>query len=218
MSGRRPDRSAFAVLFVCTGNICRSPLAEQVLQARADSVARDRFGLADASQWVTFASAGTWAREGEAMTDQAAELSVRYGGNPTGHAAKALTRELVDSADLVLGFTREHRREIVTSSPRASRLTFTLNEFVRLFDSLSADPAATAELQEQSGSLYFLEELVASVASRRGFSPPADPALDDIVDPYRQSQKTYEQAATAIVSAIDQILDSLGSVIEPKNR
>jgi protein-tyrosine phosphatase len=209
VSGRHSDRAPFAVLFVCSGNICRSPLAEQVFRARTDLIARERLEVADASTAVTFTSAGVWARDGDTMTEQAADLSIHYGGRPSDHRAKRLTRDLVDSADLVLGLTREHRKEIVQLQPRASRMSFTLNEFARLFENLRADSGAVDELQQLSESNHFLQEVVASVASRRGLAPPADAALDDIVDPYNRSRATYERAAAAIVAAMDSIYESL---------
>jgi protein-tyrosine phosphatase len=209
VTGRHSEPTPFAVLFVCSGNICRSPLAEQVFRARADSIARERLEVSDASTAVTFASAGVWAREGDTMTEQAADLSIHYGGRPSDHRAKRLTRDLVDSADLVLGLTREHRKEIVQLQPRASRMSFTLNEFARLFENLRADSGAVDELQQLSESNHFLQEVVASVASRRGLAPPADAALDDIVDPYNRSRATYERAAAAIVAAMDSIYESL---------
>src|SRR3954465_9921582 len=102
----------FSVLLVCSGNICRSPIAEQALRARADGA-------------VLFSSAGTIARDGSPMTEEAALLSRRLGGDPSGHLSRRLTRAMIQEAGLVLTAAREHRARVVEAFPRASGYTFT---------------------------------------------------------------------------------------------
>jgi protein-tyrosine phosphatase len=212
MARKHATHAPFAVLFVCSGNICRSPFAEQIFRAQSDDIAKTRFNHPRADAWVTFASAGVWARSGDAMTEQAAELSARYGGDPTEHSSQLLTTQLVEAADLVLGLTREHRREIVKVLPRASRYTFTLTEFARLFENLSTNELATRELRALHGEPEFLVDVVEYVASRRGMVQPSDPTDDDVVDPYRRSQATYELSGMAISEAMTSIFASLEAV------
>ncbi len=115
------DDGSFRVLFVCSGNICRSALAEQVLRARVRAI----FGghAAEADSVVRFSSAGTIAAEGQRMPEQAAELSVRYGGDPSEHQARFLTPGIIQGVDLVLTMAREHRSAVVRAVPRANRFT-----------------------------------------------------------------------------------------------
>ncbi|MDY7557708.1 hypothetical protein [Cryobacterium sp. 10C3] len=96
----------FSILVVCTGNICRSPLAEQLLTTR----------LTNAGIPVLVTSAGTYAMVGKGMPDEAAALSVRYGGDPRAHVSRQLTARLVADADLVVTADREHRGEVVSST------------------------------------------------------------------------------------------------------
>lgn len=174
------------ILVVCTGNICRSPLAERVLQARLDA----------AGIQAVVISAGTSAMTGDPMTPQSAELARRYGASPVGHAARDLTESLVADADLVLTATRVHRAAAATLYPRATRYTFTLREFARLADGARTEGDLTVE------DTASLPALVAGIAAHRGYFPPlADPSDDDIVDPYRQSQGVYEEAGSAIDAA-----------------
>jgi protein-tyrosine phosphatase len=118
-----------SVLIVCTGNVCRSPLAEQLLRLRLDS---QRFGVA---------SAGISALIGEPMDEYAAEESRRRGGEPGGFIARALTAGLIASAQLVLTATLAQRDIVARSHPRSLARVFSLSEFVAL-DSGSIPDAA----------------------------------------------------------------------------
>ncbi|WP_210481929.1 low molecular weight phosphatase family protein [Naasia sp. SYSU D00948] len=194
MNRDEPDprqRSEFSILTVCSGNLCRSPLAEQLLRAR----------LADVPG-VVVASAGTVARDGDAMTPQAQALSRRFGGDPSAHAARYLVEPHVAQAGLVLAMAREHRAQAVTLHPRASRRTFSLREFARLTHGLTADDLA--RIDALPGPAARLAALVDAVAAKRGFvEMPEDPADDDIVDPYRRSDATYERSAQQLVPAVE---------------
>ena len=180
----------FSVLVVCTGNICRSPVAEQLLRAR--------FGAAGMS--VIVRSAGTSALEGIDMTDEAAALARQYGGTGAGHIARQLTADLVADADLVLTATREHRHAVVALHPRAARYAYTLIQFARLVDAVDS---STLDRSGSDGPLVLLNE----VAATRGFAPPPKhPDLDDITDPYRRSQEVYDDAGRAIDAATTTIV------------
>jgi protein-tyrosine phosphatase len=179
----------FRILTVCTGNICRSPLAEQLL----------RTGLAELD--VVLSSAGTAALVGRAMDERAAEFSRRFGGDPDAHAARQLTVEHVRDSDLVLAMSREHRRYVVELLPRASRFTFTLREFARLLDTLNIDDRdEIAGQPDQHGRLGTLVELAA--ANRGVAELPDDPADDDIIDPYRQDDAVYAESTRQLVPAV----------------
>ena len=174
----------FTILVVCSGNICRSPVAEQLL--------RDRLP----TEGVVVHSAGTIARPGMPMTDEAAALSRFYGGEPDHHEAARLTKALVEEADLVLTAERSHRADVVRLHPRASRVTFTLTQFARMVDSI--DPADLAKIRTP-------DELVAAAAARRGYVQASSPEADDIADPYRRAQSVYDAAGVSIDAAVTTI-------------
>src|SRR5438034_1009041 len=91
------------ILLVCTGNICRSPLAAALLERAL--VERGIEGLA-------VASAGTGAWDGAPVSEGAYLVGLERGLDLSGHRARLLTRELVDGADLILTMARHHRARV----------------------------------------------------------------------------------------------------------
>lgn len=190
----------FAILTVCTGNICRSPFAEQYLRA----------GLADLPGLV-FGSAGTMASDGDRMPPQAEAMSRAYGGDPAAHRARFLFESQVTEASLVLAMAREHRRAVVSMHPRASRYTFTLREFARLAGGLTDDELIDIARLPVTATAERLRALVALVAGRRGrVAVPDDPNEDDVVDPYRRSDSVYDASARQLVPAADIVIRVIG--------
>ena len=187
----------FSILVLCTGNICRSPLAEQLLRAGTQ-------------EWpeVTVASAGTMAMVDKPMTDQAQALSGEFGGaGAETHRARDLTEAQLGDADLVLALSREHRRAIVRLYPRATRHTFTLREFARLVAGILDVDLERAARLDASDLVGRLNELVEVAASRRGLvEPPDSPDDDNVIDPYRQTDEVYRQSAEQLVPAVNTVL------------
>lgn len=186
--------ASFEILTVCTGNICRSPLAEQVLRAGLSGIPR-----------VSVGSAGVYALVGSPMTPEAAALSVEFGGlGSEHHLARDLAPALVDAAGLVFAMSREHRRSIVELRPRASRTTFTLREFARLADGITDEELADVAALPLDAVAERLAEAVRAVAARRGLvDRPASPDDDDIVDPYRRGDAVYRESAAQLVPAAE---------------
>lgn len=101
------------VCFVCSGNICRSPVAEKVFSARlADA------GLSEAVR-VTSAGTGPW-HAGEPM-DRRAAASLRDRGYDTGHRARQIDDALLD-ADLLVAATHDHVRDLVAAGADPARV------------------------------------------------------------------------------------------------
>jgi protein-tyrosine-phosphatase len=101
MSERQPGRpgTTYNLLFVCTGNTCRSPMAEAI--ARAELRRRGW-------QHVDVRSAGTGAVAGAAASAEAVHVSAEHGVDLTAHTSSVLSAELIDWADLLLGMGPSH--------------------------------------------------------------------------------------------------------------
>jgi protein-tyrosine phosphatase len=189
----------FSILTVCTGNICRSPLAEHLL----------RDGL-KAYPAIELASAGTHALVGEPMTAETIAIAHEHGVQvPEQHRARDLTVEQLHGADLVIALTRAHRSEIVAMMPRGSRHTFTLRELARLLDAVRASDLGTVAELPLDASAERFRKLVDAAASMRGHIAPPDNELDDdVIDPYRRGDEIYRLATAQLLPAVASIVDS----------
>lgn len=111
------------VLFVCTGNVCRSVIAERLTRALADE-----HGLYE----LTAESAGTRALVGFGVEPLAAQTIAGLGATASGFRSRRLKPEMVDRADLVLAMTEQIRDDIVSRVPGARPRTFTLLQAYRI--------------------------------------------------------------------------------------
>jgi protein-tyrosine-phosphatase len=94
-----PEKTTYNLLFVCTGNTCRSPMAE--------GIARHRLAERGWSH-VRVQSAGLSARHGDAASQPAVAVAARHGVDLASHRSQPLTEELVGWADLVLAMGPSH--------------------------------------------------------------------------------------------------------------
>jgi protein-tyrosine phosphatase len=186
---------------VCTGNICRSPLAAGLVRT---TLARSGIG----DQQIAVASAGTAAVVGAGMDPLAeAELRVR-GAAPGAFVARQVDRELVERADLVLTAERHHRQFIVQLVPRSLRTAFTMREFARLVIGADGPP-------DGAGARAAQRDVVAAARARRG-RIPATAADDDIPDPYGRSPEVHHEVAVAIAAVVDAVVSALSGAISAR--
>jgi protein-tyrosine phosphatase len=180
------------VLVVCTGNVCRSPFIQLLLQRELDARRRD------GGPRTVVTSAGVGALAGQGMDARAAAQATAHGLDPFGFVARQLTAPMVAEADLVLTATRKHRGDVAMLHPRALRYTFTLLDFADLAAHLDGVGLSNAQPRSQA----WLQDVVRSVASRRGLEPPLEPGRADVVDPYRREDDLFVQMADQITGAV----------------
>ena len=179
------------VLFVCTGNVCRSPMAELFFLACA----------APGSVEVT--SAGLAALVGDPIDTSAAIVLADVGLDPTRHRARQFTPELALAADLVLAAEREHRDDVIAAVPSAHRRVFTMKEFARL---LPAAGTGTAT------------EVIARAGLLRGQVGPVPPEADNVRDGYRLDVPTVRAIAREIAQAVKDAADVLAPAPPVRSR
>lgn len=106
------------VLFVCTGNICRSPMAAALLRSYAEA-------RGDALQ---VESAGTWGVEGEPASPLAQRVISERGLSLDGHIARTVSRELLQSAAVLIVMTRSHRDALAAEFPETRPKLYMMSE------------------------------------------------------------------------------------------
>ncbi|WP_164878175.1 low molecular weight phosphatase family protein [Microbacterium enclense] len=185
----------FTILSVCTGNVCRSPIAEMALADALSPIAE-----------VSVESAGVAALVGAGVPEPARRIAAEEDIDASHHVARQIDSALIRGADLVLAMARDHRRAIVETVPAAMRRSFTLRELARVADGIEAQlPEALAN----SGATTPEEGMRAAVAlaaSLRGtVPPPADPQMFDIIDPYRQSDEVYRRSFAELLPAAERV-------------
>lgn len=182
---------------VCTGNICRSPLAHQLLQTMADQA-----GLP-----VVVSSAGTYAEVGNPMHPQSVRSMQELGFEPQAHVARQLTSELLQETDLVISATEEHRSFVARTNPAAIKRSFTMLELARVAGYLSEKPEAVdAGVLQRAKTLQQKIEL----ASRyRGYAPPAQ-ATEDVLDPWGRDYAEYLRVAKQMQRVLIEITNWWG--------
>ena len=110
------------VLFVCTGNTCRSAMAEGIFKKMLKERAEDDSRL-------NIISAGISALPGMSPTSEAISVMFEQGIDISQHHAQALQEELIKKADLILVMTNEHKEYIHKEFPFAQNKTFLLKKF-----------------------------------------------------------------------------------------
>ncbi len=116
------------VLFICTGNICRSPMAEGIF--RQASAGRGNYRVT---------SAGLGAMDGQPPSVYAVQAVKELGIDISMQRSRMLTAELVEQADYIFGMTHNHVDTLVMLHPAAAEKTFLLREFDETLDLFEKD-------------------------------------------------------------------------------
>ncbi|MCW6009568.1 phosphotyrosine protein phosphatase [Micromonospora sp. CPCC 205371] len=197
----------FTVLHVCMGNICRSPMAERLL----DLAVRERLAKVGAAppadELLHSHSAGTggW-HAGEEMNPPAARQVRARGGDVNGFLARKLRSDLIDAADLVLTATADQQEYVVALRPDAAARTFVLGEFGRLL--AGVDLSALPPAEPTADAVYARGvALVEAVDAARGSSTALP--TDDLDDPWGRGDQTFSRVADEIEDTLHPLATAL---------
>ncbi|MGQ0576498.1 MAG: arsenate-mycothiol transferase ArsC [Pseudonocardia sp.] len=195
---RAVEDGVFRLLFVCTGNICRSPFAEILTR----HLLVGRLGGRRAASFDV-RSAGVQAVVGAPMHPDSRAALARWGlHGPAsgGFVARLLEPAMVGESDLVLGASPRHRSAAVECNPTGLGVAFGVREFARLAARvdqrlLPAEPVDRAHA------------LVDLVRHGRGLAPPAPPEADRVPDPMGRPAAAHLEAAALLTGAVRVIVD-----------
>jgi protein-tyrosine-phosphatase len=137
---RKNKSSARSVLFVCTGNICRSPLAEYFFR---DYVTKKGDG-----KRFDISSAGTYAFDGNHATLEAIEAGRQWGLDLRSHYARAVNGAIMSSSDYILVMTQAHRNWLLHQHPGYENKIYLTRLFPR---HLSGEPKVKTDVPDPIG-------------------------------------------------------------------
>jgi protein-tyrosine phosphatase len=175
------------VLFVCTANMCRSPMAA-ALFGRLALVGGD-----DAPEEVTVASAGLL-QGGYGSPPEVVTAMAEVGIDLSRHRSTQISPELVAASDVVLAMGRRHAREVVLLDGRAWDRTFTLKEFVRRGETVGGRGPDEA-LGSWLGRLH---------RGRQRTDLVGNAPADDVADPIGGPLAGYRKTARELGALVDE--------------
>ncbi|HAW60121.1 MAG TPA: hypothetical protein DCW86_01455 [Actinobacteria bacterium] len=216
------------ILFVCTGNTCRSNMAEALFRDILEKDSRARH------LDIKIHSAGTGAVEGLSSAPLAVEVLKEREIDLSSHRTKALFPDMVERADLIFTMSKRHKDEVLRMAPRAKDKVFILKEFTSLKDLMKAALNSSVEvggdlsrkvkelkrihgdtrerfeeIEEEMGALR--ESLPQSLKEKgeRFFRPSEDPFRFDIADPVGKDIQAYRKCVEELESELLKLAELL---------
>lgn len=185
------------ILFVCVGNVCRSPLAAALVAG----------ALAAADVEMQVLSAGTHAAVDRPVDDTTLLIARQFGLATIDHHARQLDPDTARGAGLILAATRQIRRDVVRLHPPAVQYSFTIRQFQRIM-STSREPFATTA---GAPPVQTLLDLRSFAGSARGWTPPPGRDVDDLPDPHGRPKAVHEQVTGLMVPGLNALLGAFGA-------
>ncbi len=156
------EKMMYRILFVCTGNTCRSPMAEAIAQdylAKQKGLQREDLPSAG----ITVTSAGVFASDGQQASSQAVEALRGMDIDLSAHQSSALTGQMVEAADKIYCMTRSHQATILQHFPQAAQKM----EMIRVDESDVPDPFGSSLEQYMKCADVIQQNITQRLARKR---------------------------------------------------
>ncbi len=198
------------ILFVCTGNTCRSPMAEAMLESKTNKFKTKSAGI--------YASPGSPVSNGtkEVLSDANIKLD---------HASKQVTQKLIDWADVVLTMTHEHKQLLRKEFPSNQSKYYTLKEYNKADEERALNHyfLALKNLKEKQAlfkepSENFKTELAREVAITEFVKEELtkvreieqELSKENVQDPFGQSKQVYEKTYQELKLELNKLISRGG--------
>ena len=109
------------IMFICTGNICRSAMAHRMLEKRLEHIGNKE---------IEVYSCGIYAETGDGSTYNAINVMKDYEVDLTKHRATNIKNSNIENMDLILCATNAHKQEVIYMYPELKDKVFTMKEYV----------------------------------------------------------------------------------------
>ena len=150
---------SFKVMLLCTGNTCRSAMAEGIAKKVAEEMGVNH---------VEFSSSGTGAMNGVPATDYAIEAAAHWDVDIRNHRSRLVNKEIVEGSDLILAMAPEHVQQILSKFKGAASKIFLYKSFPEPFSPTQArveDPIG-GTLEQYNQTFLELDEVMRRIFPR----------------------------------------------------
>jgi len=184
------------LLYVCTGNTCRSPMAAALTEQLA--------GQLNVPFRLQTRSRGLYAVDGDPMSVHA-QAALAEQGVTAEHRAAMLEEEDLEWADLVLTMTFQHKRFLWEAFPAYQDKTFTLKEYIRELENSVHNKIPAASENETEAPADFSWEYLTNYFSSL-----------DVRDPYGGDLEDYRQTRDELAASIRRLLELLAATVDAR--
>ncbi|MEX2459740.1 MAG: low molecular weight protein arginine phosphatase [Paenibacillaceae bacterium] len=188
------------ILFVCTGNTCRSPMAEGFLRQIAEKQGIN----------LTIRSAGIAASQGAPLSRHAATILANKGIGVR-HNSQSTTAKLLTWADLILTMTVNHKRAMIQSYPQALDKIHLLKEYVEDNPEVLSSIAESESFYSELEMKRVLSQPITVLERQRVWELENSLPDYDIFDPFGGTLADYERCAEELQQLTNKLVKKIFS-------